>query len=223
MKQRQPGTAKRASSHDIHAQIRDRICLLEYRPGDILRETELAEEFGVSRTPVREALQRLAIEGLAEVRNGIGTIVTELDFDELQEIYKVRTEMALMLGRMGTRACTQADTRQLEALLLRARGLTESFDVREYWDINHQLHFAVSNIILNRTFREIWDNLYFKAARTWYDVAKTMKTDAIELLSREITDLMVAVRENDAEAVSYIKRNYISYSWQRVLRQIRPA
>jgi len=223
MKHRHPAAAKRVPSHDIHAQLRDRICLLEYRPGEILRETMLADEFGVSRTPVREALQRLAVEGLVEVRNGIGTIVTPLNFEELQEIYKVRTEMALMLGRIGTRTCIHADTEELETLLGRTSSLGQSFNVREYWDINHQLHFAVSNIILNRTFREIWDNLYFKASRAWYDVAKTMSADAIDLLTMEITDLMVAVRENDAEAISYVKRNYINYSWQRILRQARPA
>jgi len=198
-------------------QIRDRICLLEYRPGTMLRENELAEEFGVSRTPVREALQRLAVEGLVEIRNGVGTIVTALDFDELQEIYKIRTEMAVLLGRMGTRSCTQEDAEELVFLLDRTRSLADSFDVREYWSINHRLHFVISDLILNRTFREIWDNLYFKAARTWYEVARTMTPIAIELLTMEITDLLLAVRENDTEAVSYIKRNYISYSWQRIL------
>lgn len=213
------GGSRKVTSLDIHTQLRDRICLLEYRPGSILRENELADEFSVSRTPIREALQRLAVEGLVEVRNGVGTIVTALDFDELQEIYRLRTEMAVLLGRMGTRACTQADTDELGALLARSQRLTQSFNVREYWDINHKLHFVISDIILNRTFREIWDNLYFRAARTWYDVAKSMNAIATELLTMEITDLLLAVRENDAEAISYIKRNYISYSWQRVLQK----
>lgn len=219
LKRHPAGTSRRVPSHDIHAQLRDRICLLEYRPGSVLRENDLAAEFGVSRTPVREALQRLSAEGLVEVRNGIGTIVTALDFEELQEIYKVRTEMAVLLGRMGTRPFTPGDTEELEVLLRRTRSLADTFDVHEYWDINHKLHFVVSDFILNRTFREIWDNLYFKAARAWYDVAKTMRSDAISLLSMEITELLVAVRESDAEAVSYVKRNYISYSWQRVLHQ----
>lgn len=223
MKPRQPYTIGRGPSRDIHARLRDRICLLEYRPGDILRETELATEFGVSRTPVREALQRLAVEGLVEIRNGVGTMVTRLEFDELQEIYRVRTEMALMLGRMGVTPWTHADTQALEALLSRTQELSDSFDVCEYWDINHQLHLAVSKLILNSTFREIWDNLYFKAARIWYDTARTMQADALDLLVREISDLIIAARENDPDAIGCIKRNYISYSWRRVLNRMEPA
>ncbi len=71
----------RLSADEIHATLRDRICLLEYAPGSLLREALLAEEFGVSRTPIREILQRLAQEGLVSTRNGVGTLVRPLDFD----------------------------------------------------------------------------------------------------------------------------------------------
>ena len=63
----------------IHAEIRERICLLHYPPGHTLRRAELAREFGISRTPIRRVLQRLEYEGLVESRHGIGTIVTLID------------------------------------------------------------------------------------------------------------------------------------------------
>lgn len=209
-------SARRASAASIHGEIRDRICLLDYRPGCVLRETEIAAEFGVSRTPVREALQRLAVEGLVEIRNGIGTIVTRLDLAALAEIYEMRAEMALAIGKMRTRPLTAPDAEGLAALLLRARALGDPFDIREYWEINHLLHHTISDVILNRTFRETWDNLYFRAARTWYDLARTMMADARHLLISEIAELDLAVRERDIVAVGNIKRNYIGYSWHRI-------
>jgi DNA-binding GntR family transcriptional regulator len=218
-KAHRPSSTKRIPSNDIHALLRDRICLLDYRPGCILREHDLAAEFGVSRTPIREALQRLAIEGLVEIRNGVGTIVTLLDLDELHDIYRLRTEMAVLLGRMGLRPCMPADIENLEGLLKEAEQLKTSYSVGKYWDINHQLHFVISDLILNRTLRELWNSLYFKTARAWYDLARTASGDATHLLIMELTDLLLAMRENDGEALSYTKRNYISYSFQRLLQQ----
>ena len=218
---------KRVASADIHDLLRDRICLLEYRPGAMLRENEIAAEFSVSRTPVREALQRLSIEGLVEVRNGIGTFVTTLDPTQLREVFELRIELAQLFGRMQRRDVTADDVEFLEVLLEKSQRLIDHFDLHEHWKINHALHFAISDIVGNRTFLEMWHNLYFKAARVWYDVSRDIWEDAVRLLQLEITDLLTAARENDVEAIGYIKRNYIKFCWRRIEErdraQIAPA
>ncbi len=63
----------------MHADIRQRICLLDFPPGAQLSETALAEEFGTSRTPVRRVLARLEEEGLVQSVHGVGTLVTDAD------------------------------------------------------------------------------------------------------------------------------------------------
>ena len=208
---------KRGQAHTIHEQLRLRICLLDYQPGSMLRENDLAAEFGVSRTPIREALQRLAIEGLVEIRNGVGTFVTLLSPADLHDMYKARIEISALLGRIGLRPCTSADLREIDGLVIRTEKLKPSFGIREYWDINHQLHFAVSDLITNIAFRDVWDSFYFKSTRVWYELAQTMIDDATNLLTMEIADLRLAMQENDAEAIGLIKRNYISYSFQRIV------
>ncbi|KUM24019.1 hypothetical protein AU467_31715 [Mesorhizobium loti] len=207
---------RKVGAGEIHDMLRDRICLLEYMPGTMLRETDIAAEFGVSRTPVREALQRLSIEGLMEVRNGIGTFVTTLDQSQLREVFDVRIEMAQLFGRIGARDTTESDIAILETLLARANRLEDRFDASEHWQINHTLHFAVSDLIENKIFLETWHNLYFRAARVWYEMSRDIWPDAVRLLQLEITDLLTAVRENDIEAVGYIKHNYIRFSWKRI-------
>lgn len=213
---------KRVQAHTIHEQLRLRICLLDYQPGSMLKENELAAEFGVSRTPIREALQRLAIEGLVEVRNGVGTFVTLLSPSDLHDVYKVRIEIASLLGRIGLRPCSSADIEDIDKLILRIQNLKHSFSIREYWDINHQLHFAVSDLVANKAFRDVWDSFYFKGTRVWYGLAQTMTEDAINLLTMETSDLRLAMQENDAEAIGLIKRNYISYSFQRIIKHALP-
>ncbi|MBP2236117.1 DNA-binding GntR family transcriptional regulator [Sinorhizobium kostiense] len=215
------GEARKPAATEIHDLLRDRICLLEYRPGAMLRENDIAGEFNVSRTPVREALQRLSIEGLVEVRNGIGTFVTTLDQEQLREVFGIRVEMSRLFGRIDTREVTAADVAILEALLTRSRVLMDKFDVHEHWRINHRLHFAISDLVLNKTFLEMWHNLYFRAARVWYDVSRDIWPEAVGLLQLEINDLLTAARENDIEAIGYVKRNYINFCWKRIASRQR--
>lgn len=214
------GEPKKASATYIHDQLRDRICSLEYRPGHMLREIDVSAEFNVSRTPVREAFQRLSIGGLVEIRNGIGTFVTQFEPEGVEAVFHIRSEMAGLIGRMSPRDATPDDVRTLEALLERARGLNENFDIREHWKINHELHFAISSLVMNPAFIEIWHNLYFQAARTWYDVSREIWVDAVRLLCSEITELLTALLENDCEAVGSIRRNYINYFHRRIVTKI---
>ncbi|MEC9310977.1 MAG: GntR family transcriptional regulator, partial [Pseudomonadota bacterium] len=83
-----------------------------YRPGDRLVESELAERFGVSRTPIREALQRLETQGML-TRDGRSLIVASLDHNQLAELYIVRTELEGLAARLAARHATPEEVRVL--------------------------------------------------------------------------------------------------------------
>lgn len=82
--------SKDSKSKTVFEVLRDRILVNSLRPGDALGEVALAEEFGVSRTPVRQALQRLASLGLVEIRDGAGTFVTPIDRQNMRYAYQIR-------------------------------------------------------------------------------------------------------------------------------------
>ena len=90
--------AARERYERIYAILRTRICLLDYPPGQRLREEDLAEEFHVSRTPLRRVLGRLEDEGLLRSVHGVGTIVTDIDIDGLQQVYQLRVELAELVN-----------------------------------------------------------------------------------------------------------------------------
>ena len=73
-----------------------------FKPGDRLVESELAERFGMSRTPIREALQRLETQSLL-TRDGRSLIVSSLDHNQLAELYVVRTELEALAARLAAR------------------------------------------------------------------------------------------------------------------------
>ena len=77
--------------------LRKSICTLQKPFGTVLRELELAEEFGVSRTPIRQALHQLAAIDLVKTRNGVGTVVTAGDPKTLEDIYNHAFDFDLLL------------------------------------------------------------------------------------------------------------------------------
>ena len=211
---------RRIAPETIQAEIRDRICLLAYPPGTVLREGALAIEFGVSRTPIREILQCLAYMGLVEVHNGVGTIVTELDRDEIVELYRMRIKLAELIGEMSPRPITRAQIHSTEILLQRAHNLEVRFDAREYWRINHEMHFMIGTIIGNAGLRRIWDQFYFQVARVWYGVIRELGPETARMLVNEIEEVLRAMRENDPAAIGFVQRNYIAFGLKRVLAQL---
>ena len=87
-----------------------------YRPGDRLVETELAERFGVSRTPIREALQRLETQSLL-ARDGRSLIVASLDHNQMAELYAVRTELEGLAARLAARHATEEEVQVLRDMV----------------------------------------------------------------------------------------------------------
>ncbi|WP_425071118.1 GntR family transcriptional regulator [Sagittula sp. S175] len=114
----QPKTAQK----DAYTLILDAIDSGIYRPGDRLVESELAERFGVSRTPIREALQRLETQSLL-ARDGRSLIVASLDHNQMAELYAVRTELEGLAARLAARHATEEEVRVLRDMVDEDRQL----------------------------------------------------------------------------------------------------
>lgn len=119
----------------------------ELRPGDPLAEPEIARQLGVSRTPVREALDRLAERGLVTFHPNRRATVRSLRLDELEPIYEVRE---LLEGRAALRACgqlTAADFKELDRLARQARR----GEGRRYAEANYQFDLALHRTVAQRS------------------------------------------------------------------------
>ncbi|MBV2358257.1 GntR family transcriptional regulator [Thalassococcus sp. CAU 1522] len=107
---------------DAYTLILDAIDGGTYRPGDRLVESELAERFGVSRTPIREALQRLETQSLL-ARDGRSLIVASLDHNQMAELYVVRTELEGLAARLAARHATDEEIQVLRDMVDEDRAL----------------------------------------------------------------------------------------------------
>ena len=212
------GSPKRGLASVVYEEVRERICLLRYPPGQLLRETELGKEFGVSRTPVRQVLQRLEHEGFVETKNGVGTIVTGVDFQAFRDVYELRLKIAELIGQLSPIACNETHIRELEGLLDRARVLKQHQDTEEFWRINHQRQRVIASLIGNSALRHIYDLFYYQTARVWFQLVTQMWDQQVDSLCAELSDLIRAMRAGDTQAVAYVERNHLCFYMELISR-----
>ena len=219
-----PATPARERFERIYRTLRDRICLLEYPPGTRLSEEELAQEFNISRTPVRRVLGRLESEGLVEARHGVGTIVTDIDIEELAQVYELRLELAVLAGRLSPIPRSPADLDRIRALIARFDALPEEPDHRAFARLNMDFFAEVSAMIGNQPLREISERLYFQTSRIILKMMPRLNLiEEFAAFRREMDDILAAMEIGDLKSVGHLRRSHISMSFERMARYARGA
>jgi DNA-binding GntR family transcriptional regulator len=214
-----PLSMSRERFERIYKSIRDRICLLEYQPGERLGEEDLAREFHVSRTPIRRVLSKLESEGLLESRHGVGTFVTDVDIDSLAQVFQLRMELAELLGKLDPIPRSEADLARVRALLVRCDKLLKKPDPKAYARLNMDFFQELGAMVGNAPLREISERLYYLTTRIWLkSVPHLNLPDEIEVFRREMADILQAMEVGDLEAVGHIRRSHISMSVKRMKR-----
>jgi DNA-binding GntR family transcriptional regulator len=212
-------TPSRERFERLYATIRDRICLLEYQPLEHLSEEELAAEFNVSRTPIRRVLSRLEAEGLVESRHGVGTIVTSISFEILSQVYQLRLELAVLIGRLTPIPRTAEDLARVRALLARFDALERAPDPKALSRLNMDFYQELRAMTGNAPLRDISDRLYFMTHRIWMaSLPHLYLQDEIVIFRREVADILAAMEIGDLDAVGYIRRSHISMAFTRLQR-----
>ena len=131
------------ASERLREAIEEEIATGRLLPGAHLDELDLAARFGVSRTPVREALSLLVGEGLVENRPRRGAVVAQLTPHRLIEMFEVMAELEAMCARLAARRMSDADLAAIEAAHEECRGAATARDADAYFYANERFHFAL--------------------------------------------------------------------------------
>jgi DNA-binding GntR family transcriptional regulator len=202
----------------IYHTIRERIALIDYRPGERLSEVDLADEFGVSRTPVRRVLARLETEGLLESRHGVGTFVTTLDMDELRDIYRLRKELAALIGTLSPNPVTPDILAAMIALQNQCRLVARAPDPKKAFSRTNIAFFSeLMRLVGNEPLRQTQELLFYRTARMW----PAMTTDEViikeaEIFHDEIRDTVQALQCGNLESAGYLRQAHISMALSRL-------
>lgn len=205
----QPGPLK-----DAYQLVLGAIDQGDYRPGDRLVESELAERFGVSRTPIREALQRLETQAVL-ARDGRSLVVASLDHDQLGELYVVRAELEGLAARLAAQHAVSEEIRVLWEMIRKDRELVDRPVplARANKRFHHQIHLASHNRYLIQQLEMVHRSMALVATTSLS--AEGRGTQALD----EHEEIVRAIEARDGAAADAALRAHISRAFEtRLMR-----
>lgn len=129
--------------HKLRDEIENGIVTGTFAPGERLDEVQLASRFGVSRTPIREALMQLGAIGLVEIRPRRGAVVVDPGPNRIYEMFEVMAELEGMAGSLAARRCTEEDRAKLLAAHAECERSMKRGDADAYYYDNEKFHHAI--------------------------------------------------------------------------------
>lgn len=169
-------------SEQAYERIRAMIITLELAPGDVLREDELQQSLGIGRTPIREALQRLAREHFVQVIPRRGMLVSGIDVSELATLFETRSVLEPFVARLAAARGSDRHWEEMAATI----AFTESvaLEPAELLAIDRRCHEIMWDAAGNRFLADPLDTLYAQSDRLWH------------LYLAEVADMSHAVAEH---------------------------
>ncbi|MCL1628711.1 GntR family transcriptional regulator [Roseibaca sp. V10] len=199
---------------DAYSLILEAIDVGVYKPGDRLVESELADRFGVSRTPIREALQRLETQSLL-TRDGRSLIVASLDHNQLAELYIVRSELEGLAARLAARHATDEEVRLLRIMIeedARLMGDPQALS-RANRRFHKQIHLASHNRYLVQQLDLVHRSMALLASTSISVAGRGERT------LEEHSAIVEAIASGDGDAAYNALKEHISRAFETRLRQ----
>jgi DNA-binding GntR family transcriptional regulator len=207
--------ATRSQSEEAYTRILDRIVSLEMPPGSVVNEARLREELGIGRTPIREALQRLARENLVRSIPHRGTFVTDVNITDLARITEVRVVLEAHAARLAAEKLTTADRESIEELLVQLQGRVT--DQRDLMQLDQRIHRLVYRCSHNPFLEATLERYFNLSLRLWYLVLdrEVRLREAVD----EHVDLLRAILAADGARAEDIMREHVT-GFEREIRKV---
>jgi DNA-binding GntR family transcriptional regulator len=196
----------RATKQEIHELLREQILLLDLPAGSRLREEKLAEQFGVSRTPIRQVLDRLEFEGLVEQVPGAGASVSHLDTKALRDVWAVRLKVAEIVADFVRLPARPEILERLTAIRTELSEVAKSRDIRALGALYNRYHQVMLDVMSNDALIRIHDLLYVQTARVWMQFMPEMDFNVeIRVMREEIDQTLKALKGNSGAALARVR------------------
>ena len=193
--------------------IREGIRVGEYVPGQRLVESDLTQAFGISRGPLREAMRRLAGDGLVVIEPHKGVAVRKMSAEDLEELYDVRRAMESLAARLAAKHIDEGDNRaRLKALVDAMRAHKKGSDVMAYTALNEEFHQLIVEMSGNRYLHNLVNQLRVPIFR--YQFNRFLDNDAKKNSIDEHQAIAKAILERDGNKAEKAMRHHVNHSSQ---------
>lgn len=204
----------RPNQNDAYSLILEAIDVGVYKPGDRLVESDLADRFGVSRTPIREALQRLETQSLLE-RDGRSLIVASLDHNQMAELYMVRRELEGLAASLAARHATEEEVRVLKDMVAEDDALVDQPTelAKANRRFHEQIHLASHNRYLVQQLNLVHRSMALMATTSLAAEGRG------EIAQAEHKRIVAAIEARDEAAAGQALKDHISVAFMTRLKQ----
>jgi DNA-binding GntR family transcriptional regulator len=186
-----------------YVELRDQIVTLALPPGAPINEERLGRELQLGRTPLREAIKRLALENLISVYPRRGTFVTEINITDLADISDVRVQLEGHAAYRAAQRLTAEQRAELDSLLARVSTPTGAL-----MELDAEVHRFIYRCAGNDYLRETLERYFNLSLRIWYLVLGRLPHLFERVL--EHRDLLLAIRAGDAEGARGIAADHVA-------------
>ena len=210
-------------SDEVYAALRERILSRQFALGERLNLSQLEEQMGVSRTPLKDALNRLALEGLVEIQPRKGTFVVNPSRKEIAESFEVRRVLEVYAVELAIQVISESQLGRMRDLINDLRRLTDIEDwdgiYHEYCNLDYDLHHLILDIAGNQRLKEIWEqvNVHVEMARTRYGKLERER----KLTQTEHEKILQAFETRDLPTLQQTISYHIDRARQSVLQDLR--
>ncbi len=203
------------SENAVYKELKKQIILLEHKPGSVLREKDVMESFGVSRTPVREALMRLEMEGLVRIIPNVGTIVADISFQQLKDVFEVRSYLVKLSGQLAAARITEEE---LAEVRLRIADMKETKDPKTLMRLDGELHSIINGATKNEVLFKMLKTLHDQAVRIW-TFSPEEATHWGEFVG-EFEEIAAALEKHDGEATAKLLEKHTKRFVENIRSQL---
>lgn len=168
--------------HKVYKILKNEILSGHYKPGDVLNERKLSENLGISRTPVREALQMLEQDGWLQIETYKGAVVREFDWRYMQETAHIRSALEVCAIEGAAAQITESDLALLEQIQKEQQKVLENFDLEAFIMQDRRFHTCLYELSGNQQLIRLLEN--------YYDIFRFLGTQAVmNSVERRLTTL----------------------------------
>jgi DNA-binding GntR family transcriptional regulator len=206
----------RSQSEEAYLRIRERIVSLDMRPGSVVNEGRLREELKIGRTPIREALQRLARENLVRSVPHRGTFVTDVNITDLARITEVRVVLEAHAARLAADRLSASDREAFDELLA-VLVTRPNVDQHELMRLDQQIHRQIYGAARNPFLETTLERYFNLSLRLWYLVLD--RDVGLREALEEHVELLRAILSGDPDRAEASMRRHVT-GFEREIRKV---
>lgn len=185
--------------------IRDAILKGSMKPGERVSEPDLAERFGISRTPIREAFRQLESEGYLQVVPRKGAVVASLSERDIEEFYAIKIILEGFAARMAAEKLSEKDIERLELINERLEAIKKEGDVKKFFRVHNEFHEVFIKAAGNEKLYDMINQLVMKFSRL--RLASLSQPGRMEISVEEHRNMIEAFREHDGDRADSLVRH----------------